>query len=318
MGLSVAFFGTPAFAVPTLDALHRSTHRVAVVVTQPDRPRARGQRVTPSPVKAYAEAHGLPVLQPTRLRDDDVMGALAATGAEIGVVAAYGKILPQRLLDWPSRGLINVHASLLPRWRGAAPIHRAVIAGDAITGVTIMRVVAALDAGPMIDRVETPIGPDETSEALETRLATLGAELLVKTVDRLALGPVEETPQDDALATYASRVERRESQVDWMRPAAAIHNQIRGLQPWPLAAVLFHGRRVLLRQSQVAHTRAVDVEPGVVSRVEPDAIEIAARPGAVRILRLQIEGRPAVDTRAFLNGHPVRVGDRFDPLPDAR
>lgn len=318
MGLSVAFFGTPAFAVPTLDALHRSTHRVAVVVTQPDRPRARGQRVTPSPVKAYAEAHGLPVLQPTRLRDDDVMGALAATGAEIGVVAAYGKILPQRLLDWPSRGLINVHASLLPRWRGAAPIHRAVIAGDAITGVTIMRVVAALDAGPMIDRVETPIGPDETSEALETRLATLGAELLVKTVDRLALGPVEETPQDDALATYASRVERRESQVDWMRPAAAIHNQIRGLQPWPLAAVLFHGRRVLLRQSQVAHDRAVDVEPGVVSRVEPDAIEIAARPGAVRILRLQIEGRPAVDTRAFLNGHPVRVGDRFDPLPDAR
>jgi methionyl-tRNA formyltransferase len=318
MGLSVAFFGTPAFAVPTLDALHRSAHRVAVVVTQPDRPRARGQRVTPSPVKAYAEAHGLPVLQPTRLRDDDVMGALEATGAEIGVVAAYGKILPQRLLDWPSRGLINVHASLLPRWRGAAPIHRAVIAGDAVTGVTIMRVVAALDAGPMIDRVETPIGPDETSDAIEGRLATLGAELLVKVMDRLALGPVEETPQDDALATYAARLERRESQVDWARPAVDIHNQIRGLQPWPLAAVLFHGRRVLLRQSQVAHDRALDVEPGVVSHVEPDAIEVAAQPGAVRILRLQAEGRPAVDARAFLNGHPVRVGDRFDPLPDAR
>ncbi len=318
MGLSVAFFGTPAFAVPTLDALHRSAHRVAVVVTQPDRPRARGQRVTPSPVKAYAEAHGLPVLQPTRLRDDDVMGALEATGAEIGVVAAYGKILPQRLLDWPSRGVINVHASLLPRWRGAAPIHRAVIAGDAVTGVTIMRVVAALDAGPMIDRVETPIGSDETSETLEGRLATLGAELLVKVMDRLALGPVEETPQDDALATYAVRLERRESQVDWARPAVDIHNQIRGLQPWPLAAVLFHGRRVLLRQSQVVHDQVLDVEPGVVSHVEPDAIEVAAQPGAVRILRLQAEGRPAVDARAFLNGHPVRVGDRFDPLPDAR
>ncbi|HWB15551.1 MAG TPA: methionyl-tRNA formyltransferase [Vicinamibacterales bacterium] len=318
MGLSVAFFGTPAFAVPTLDALHRSAHRVAVVVTQPDRPRARGQRVTPSPVKAYAEAHGLPVLQPTRLRDDDVMGALEATGAEIGVVAAYGKILPQRLLDWPSRGLINVHASLLPRWRGAAPIHRAVIAGDAVTGVTIMRVVAALDAGPMIDRVQTPIGPDETSDAIEGRLATLGAELLVKVMDRLALGPVEETPQDDALATYAVRLERRESQVDWARPAVDIHNQIRGLQPWPLAAVLFHGRRVLLRQSQVVHDQVLDVEPGVVSHVEPDAIEVAAQPGAVRILRLQAEGRPAVDARAFLNGHPVRVGDRFDPLPDAR
>jgi methionyl-tRNA formyltransferase len=246
------------------------------------------------------------------------MGALEATGAEIGVVAAYGKILPQRLLDWPSRGLINVHASLLPRWRGAAPIHRAVIAGDAVTGVTIMRVVAALDAGPMIDRVETPIGPDETSDAIEGRLATLGAELLVKVMDRLALGPVEETPQDDALATYAARLERRESQVDWARPAGDIHNQIRGLQPWPLAAVLFHGRRVLLRQSQVAHDRALDVEPGVVSHVEPDAIEVAAQPGAVRILRLQAEGRPAVDARAFLNGHPVRVGDRFDPLPDAR
>jgi methionyl-tRNA formyltransferase len=318
MGLSVAFFGTPAFAVPTLDALHHSAHRVAVVVTQPDRPRARGQRVTASPVKAYAETHGLPVLQPTRLRDDDVMAALEATEAEIGVVAAYGKILPQRLLDWPSRGLVNVHASLLPRWRGAAPIHRAVVAGDAVTGVTIMRVVAALDAGPMIDRAETPIGPDETSDAVEARLATLGAELLVRTIDRLAAGPVDETPQDEALATYAARLERRESQVDWARPATAIHNQIRGLQPWPLAAVLFHGRRVLLRQSQVAHEQPLDVEPGVVSCVEPDAIEIAAQPGAVRILRLQAEGRPVVDTRAFLNGHPVRVGDRFDPLPDAR
>jgi methionyl-tRNA formyltransferase len=317
MGLAVAFFGTPAFAVPTLDALHRSDHRVAVVVTQPDRPRARGHRVTASPVKAFAEAHGLPVFQPARLRDDDVMATLANTGADIGVVAAYGKLLPQRLLDWPARGLVNVHASLLPRWRGAAPVHRAVIAGDPVTGVTIMRVVAALDAGPMIDRVETPIGPDETSETVEARLAGLGADLLVRTLDRMAAGPVEETPQDDTLATYAARLERRESRVDWARPAAAIHNQIRGLQPWPLAAVLFHGRRLLLRQSQVAHDRALDVEPGVVSRVEPDAIEVAARPGAVRLLRLQVEGRPVVDTRAFLNGHPVRVGDRFDPLPDA-
>jgi methionyl-tRNA formyltransferase len=317
MGLAVAFFGTPAFAVPTLDALHRSDHRVAVVVTQPDRPRARGHRVTASPVKAFAEAHGLPVFQPARLRDDEVMATLANTGADIGVVAAYGKLLPQRLLDWPARGLVNVHASLLPRWRGAAPVHRAVIAGDPVTGVTIMRVVAALDAGPMIDRVETPIGPDETSETVEARLAGLGADLLVRTLDRMAAGPVEETPQDDTLATYAARLERHESRVDWARPAAAIHNQIRGLQPWPLAAVLFHGRRLLLRQSQVAHDRALDVEPGVVSRVEPDAIEVAARPGAVRLLRLQVEGRPVVDTRAFLNGHRVRVGDRFDPLPDA-
>ena len=252
-GLRVAFLGTPQFAVPTLEALLASPHPVAAVITQPDRARGRGQRVSDAPVKARAAAAGIPILQPDRLNVPDFRPAFEALRIDLGVVAAYGKILPEWLLLAPRLGMINVHASLLPRYRGAAPIHRAVMAGEPETGVTIMRVVKALDAGPMMARVARPIGPDETSEELERELATAGAGLLVDVVDRLAAGSVSETPQNDAEATYAPRLAREEGVVDWTRSADTIHNQIRGLHPWPHAFSFLGGKRYIFIRSERLH-----------------------------------------------------------------
>jgi methionyl-tRNA formyltransferase len=315
MPLRIVFFGTPVFAQASLEALADSTHPIAAVVTQPDRPRGRGHKIQPAAVKRWAERRGVPVLQPDRLRDDGFRMAVAGLEADLGVVAAYGKLLPPWLLELPRLGTINVHASLLPRWRGAAPIHRAVIAGDRETGVTIMRVVAALDAGPMLSRTVVPIEANETSVELEARLATAGGRLLVETVDRMAAGPVQEVAQDESGVTYASRLERHESRIDWQQPAAVVHNLIRGLQPWPLAAAIYRGRRVLLLGSAVVHEGSASGEPGAIVAVHRDAIDVAADPGVVRLTTVQLEGRPPVAVRAFLNGHPVAVGDRLEPLP---
>src|SRR5687767_3579801 len=224
MPLRVVFFGTPGFAVPTLERLIHSHHPVTGVVTQPDRPRGRGQQVTYGPVKTLAAAVKLPILQPERLARDAFESQLAALKADIGVVAAYGKILPDWLLAAIPRGLLNVHASLLPRYRGASPVHRAVVAGDHETGVTIMRVVKALDAGPMLAHVTVPIGPDDTTTVVEAMLAIKGADLLVEALDAIEAGTAVETPQDDARATYAPKLTKADSLVDWSRPAAQIHN----------------------------------------------------------------------------------------------
>ena len=313
--MRVLFFGTPAFAVPTLDAIATSTHELVGVVTQPDRPRGRGQRLLPSPVKARAAEIGVPVLQPERLRDEGAMAAIRALGADIGVVAAYGRILSQALLDTPPRGMVNVHASLLPRWRGAAPIHRAVMAGDAETGVTIMRVVHALDAGAMISHAATPIDPNETSAELERRLAALGGPLLVDALDRLAAGPVVETAQDEALVTYAARITKEETAVDWSRPARVVHDHIRGVQPWPLASVRLHDRRVRLLRSAVDHEAGQFGAPGMVVRIDADAIAVAALAGTVRLLEVQTDGKPPMSVRAFLSGHRVAIGDCLERPP---
>lgn len=309
--MRVAFFGTPAFAVPTLDALAASSHEPVGVITQPDRARGRGQKVTIAPVKARALALNLPVLQPERLKADEFLRAFDHLGADLGVVAAYGRILPQVLLDRPRFGLLNVHASLLPRWRGAAPVHRAILAGDAESGVTIMRVVLALDAGPMLANTTLHIDPDETSADLEVRLAAAGAQLLIDVLDRLAHGAVTEEPQNESLVTYAARIERADGDVDWARAARTIHNQIRGLHPWPHAAVMLHGKRILLIESRVEHEHGTTTAPGVVLEAGATGLVVAAAPGAVRVLRLQPEGRGAMAVRDFLNGHPVAAGDRL-------
>lgn len=311
MPLRVIFFGTPAFAAPSLEALAASPHRIAGVVCQPDRPRGRGQKIQIEAVKRAALAHRLRVWQPDRLRDPSWLDELRADPPDLAVVAAYGRMLPQILIDLPRLGFINVHASLLPRWRGAAPVHRAILAGDATTGVTIMRVVLALDAGPMLARESTPIAPEETSTDLEARLATLGARLLRDVVDKLAAGPVEETPQDERLATYARKLDRGDSPVDWRRPAQVIHDQIRGLHPWPLALSTLGGRRLLLLRSTVAPADTLSAEPGTIVRIDAEALVIAAHPGAIRLLEVQPEGRRAMGVRDFLNGARVRVGDRF-------
>jgi methionyl-tRNA formyltransferase len=310
----VAFFGTPAFALSTLERLHASAHDVALVVTQPDRPRGRGQRLTPSPVKDFASRHGLPVLQPERLKDDAFVASVVNARLDVAVVAAYGRILPATLLTIPRLGFINVHASLLPRWRGAAPVHRAILAGDRETGVTIMRVVPALDAGPMLAKRAMAIEDDDTSVTLERRLAAAGAELLVQTADRLAAGPVEEHAQDESAVTYASRLERSESRIDWGAPAGIVHNQIRGLQPWPGATVMFGDKRLVLLQS-VVDVRVHRSSPGTVLDVDRDSFVVACVEHAVRVLRVQLEGRGETAVRAFLNGHRLRPGDVLRRLP---
>src|SRR5688500_12997634 len=244
--MRVLMLGTPAFAAATFEALLASQHTVVGLMCQPDRPRGRGQKVLAPATKIIAEAHGIPVLQPLRLKDPELMTQLAALRADIGVVAAYGRLLPDPLIALPARGMINVHASLLPRYRGAAPIQRAVMAGDEVTGVTIMRVVRELDAGPTLAARSMPIGGNDTSVDVERALASAGAAVLVQVLDRMAAGEhVSETPQDDRRATHAPKIERADGLIDWTRPATEIHNQVRGLHPWPHAFSTLNGQRLL-------------------------------------------------------------------------
>jgi len=318
--LRVAFFGTPDFAVPTLHALLRSRHSVVGVVTQPDRPRGRGQRVTDSPVKQVATTRGLPVLQPERLKDEAFLTGMRAWQADLGVVAAYGKILPAAVLDMPRLGLLNVHASLLPRYRGAAPVHRAVIAGDAETGVSIMRVVQALDAGGVFATLTRPIAPDETSADVEADLATLGADLLIHVVDDLAAGKARDTPQDADGATYAHRLQKEEGLMDWRREARALHNQVRGLQPWPMAWTSIGQRRlIVLRTRLVADVPEVAMPPGTVLEITRDAVRVQTGAGALDVLTVQPEGRRAMPARDYAAGHHIGPGACLDvtPLPPA-
>lgn len=310
--MRILFFGTPDFAVPTLRALLDSSHTVVGVVTQPDRPKGRGQKVAPGAVAQVAHAAGLPLLQPARLSDPGVREALAAFGADLGVVAAYGKILPEWLLALPPRGMINVHASLLPAWRGAAPVHRAVMAGDAETGVTIMRVVKALDAGAMLDRVVVPIAPDVTSDVLEHTLAEAGAARLVAVVDRLAAGPVEEVPQDESRVTYAAKITRADSPLDWRAPARAVHDRIRGLHPWPHASVTLGGTRLILHRSTLPGL-PTSAAPGTIVAAGATGVDVAAGDGRlVRVLVLQAEGGKRLGAAEFLAGRPLAPGMAFD------
>ena len=311
--LRMVFFGTPAFAVPTLAALIKSRHTVVAVVSQPDRPRGRGHHLAATPTKELAVLTGIPVLQPTKLRDPAFLDHLASLRPDLGVVAAYGRILPDALLALPRLGMINVHASLLPLYRGAAPVHRAVIAGDAITGVTIMRVVTELDAGPMLDSVTVPVGPDDTSVDVERALATAGAGLLVDVADRMARGPVAETAQDHARATYAPKLLKTESPIDWSLPAQVIHNRVRGLQPWPMASSTLDGLRVLIHRTAVAESRS-DATPGTVIESRGDVLAAAAGDGrVVRILEIQPEGRRVMHAREFLSGRTLAPGVAFGP-----
>jgi methionyl-tRNA formyltransferase len=254
------------------------------------------------------------VFQPQRLKDEDWLDTFRSLGADIGVVAAYGKILPQALLDIPPRGLVNVHASLLPAYRGASPIHRAVMDGEPETGVTIMRVVLALDAGPMLARASLAIGDDETSADVETRLAPLGARLLVDTLDAIAAGTAVETPQDDARATYAPRLTKEEGTIDWSLPARAIHNRVRGLHPWPRAWTTIGLHRLVVLRGSAAQgvESSPGAAPGVVLEAHGDRFVVAAGEGtAYRLTELQPEGRRAMAVREFLAGHPVAAGTRL-------
>jgi methionyl-tRNA formyltransferase len=317
VSVRVLYFGTPAFAVPSLERLLAHPCDVVGVVTQPDRPRGRGQKESVSPVKALALSRGLPVLQPDRLKDEAVLHAIRELAPDLGVVAAYGKILPQVLLDIPRLGLVNVHASILPRWRGASPVHRAVMAGDAETGISIMRVVRELDAGGVFAVRRRPIGPDETSDEVERDLAVIGADLLVTVVDALEAGTARETPQDTSAVTYAPRLTKEEGLIDWQAGAAAIHDKVRGLHPWPHAFTFLDETRVIvLRSRHDGRPAAEGTMPGVVVGIEDDAVVAAGGDGKlVRLVRLQLEGRRPVSGREFAAGTRLKAGRRFGVWP---
>lgn len=310
--LRIAFFGTPGFAVPTFARLVASPHQVVGVVTQPDRPRGRGQRLSDAPVKALAIERGFPVLQPDRLSRDAFEEPFRALSADLGVVVAYGKILPEWLLQVPRLGMVNVHASLLPKYRGAAPIHRAVLNGESETGVTIMRVVKALDAGPMLAHVSRSIGLDDSSDVIERDLAAMGSDLLVGLLTDLAAGHITEIPQNDAEATYAPRLTKEEGLLDFTRPALEIHNRIRGLRPWPTAYTFLRGVRLVLHHARLSGHDAGAAEPGTCVMADGTGITIACGDGrAVDVLQIQPEGRRVMAARDFLSGYGRLTGQRF-------
>ena len=297
--------GTPDFAAVTLEALIAAGHEICGVLTQPDKPRNRN-KVTYSPVKECALAHGIPVYQPLTAKDAETQALVESLHPELTVVVAYGQILPQKLLDVPKFGSVNVHASLLPKYRGAAPIQWAVLDGEAETGVSLMYMTRRLDAGDVIATARTAIGAEETAPELWDRLAELGGELLVATIPHLQDGTVSRTPQDESVFTYAPMLTKAMSPVDWNRSAAAIHNQIRGLQPWPCAVAEIDGRLCKLFRAEIGgETKAV---PGTILRADKQGIEVACGDGrSLRILELQGEGGKRMNAASYLNGHPIRL-----------
>ena len=297
--------GTPDFAAVTLEALIAAGHEICGVLTQPDKPRNRN-KVTYSPVKECALAHGIPVYQPLTAKDAETQALVESLHPELTVVVAYGQILPQKLLDVPKFGSVNVHASLLPKYRGAAPIQWAVLNGEAETGVSLMYMTRRLDAGDVIATVRTAIGAEETAPELWKRLAKLGGELLVATIPHLQDGTASRTPQDESVFTYAPMLTKAMSPVDWNRSAAAIHNQIRGLQPWPCAVAEIDGRLCKLFRAEIGgETKAV---PGTILRADKQGIEVACGDGrSLRILELQGEGGKRMNAASYLNGHPIRL-----------
>ena len=314
--LRIVYFGTPAFAVPSLEALANSRHAVVGLVSQPDRPKGRGHRIQVTPTKEAALARGIPVLQPQRIKTPEFLESIKALQPDLGVVAAYGRIIPDALLQVPRLGMINVHASILPKYRGAAPVHRAVIAGEGATGVTIMRVIAELDAGPTFAMRTRRIGEDETSPDVELALAALGADLLREVVDDIAVGRAVETPQDDSRATFAPKLTKEEGRIDWRLPAARIHDLVRGLQPWPLAATRLAGQRLLIhRTSQIAppDVHGYEGEPGSIVAADPAGIVVLCGDAlALQILQLQPEGSRVMSARDYLAGHKIPPGARLE------
>lgn len=300
--MDLVFLGTPAFAVPTLEALVAAGHAVRCVVTQPDRPSGRGQSLTASPVKETALRLGLPVYQPERIRRPEAVAALADLQPDAMVVVGYGQIIPQSVIDIPPHGIINVHASLLPKYRGAGPVQWAIANGETRTGVTTMRIDAGLDTGDMLLKAESEIGPDETAAELGARLAAMGAALLVETLQRLE--SIVPEKQDPAQATYAPLIKKEDGLIDWRRPAQAIHNRVRGFQPWPGAYTRFRGQQLHVWKSRVAADA-----PGTPGGLLLRPLRAVCGAGTLELLEVQLEGRKRISADAFANGQRISAGD---------
>jgi methionyl-tRNA formyltransferase len=304
------FFGSPAFAVPCLDAT-REVADVVAVVTQPDRPAGRGMGLRPPPVKERAQACGLPVLQPVKVRTGELAAALRELGADVGVVVAYGRILPSGVLDAPRLGCVNVHASLLPRWRGAAPIHWAIVHGDRETGVCLMRMDEGMDTGPVLSCERTAIADDETAGDLSERLSHMGADLLRRDLPRYVAGEIVPRAQPPEGATLAPLLQKQHGRIDWAGSARRVHDRVRGMYPWPGAFTALEATRVKVHRTHVARESGQHGSPGQVVRAEGDALEVACGEGMVAIEELQLDGKRRVSARQFLAGHALRAGVRF-------
>ena len=304
--MRIAFAGTPEFAVPALAALRASRHQLVGVLTQPDRPAGRGRRLEAGPVKQYALEAGLPLAQPASLRTEAGRAALLGWAPELLVVVAYGLILPREALAIPPRGCLNIHGSLLPRWRGAAPIQRALLAGDAVTGVTIMQMDAGLDTGPMLLERRWPIGPTDTSATLHDALARLGADALLEAIAGLESGALAPRPQPAEGVTHAPKIDKAEARVDWREPAPLIDRRIRAYQPWPVAETALDGEQLRLHEARpiadADAARAAGVAPGTVLGLREGALQVACGEGCLAVTRLQRAGRRAVSAREFANG----------------
>jgi methionyl-tRNA formyltransferase len=307
--MKIIFAGTPEFALPVLQVLLDGSHELVAVYTRPDRPSGRGQRLTESPVKRLASRFAIPVCQPGTLRDRDAQAAVDAFRADLMIVVAYGLILPPAVLTMPRLGCINVHASLLPRWRGAAPIQRAILAGDRETGVCLMQMEAGLDTGPVLASAACPIEPDDTGGRLHDRLSVMGAQLLKENLDRYARGELDPREQDDSQASYADKLEKAEAMIDWTMSAEQIARQVRAFNPWPVAETRYSGR-----QLRIWEARPVSIStqhpPGMVLGAGKSGIDVACGVGALRILSVQLAGARQVSSIDFINAHPL-AGVRF-------
>ncbi|RTE65449.1 methionyl-tRNA formyltransferase [Amphritea opalescens] len=298
--LRILFAGTPDFAAASLQALLNAGHQVIGVYTQPDRPAGRGRKLTPSSVKKVALEHDLPVYQPLNFKLAEDREQLASLQADLMIVVAYGLLLPKAVLDAPALGCINVHASLLPRWRGAAPIHRALLAGDSETGVTIMQMDEGLDTGAMLLKRDCPIKPTDTSGELHDRLAEIGAQALLDSLPAIANQTITHETQDDSLACYAHKLEKAEGNIDWQQPATDIARQVRGLSPWPVAFTTLNGATLRVWFAEVGDEPS-SAKPGTVVGCDKKAIIVACGSGTVRLLKIQLPGSKAMDSSAVLN-----------------
>ena len=307
--MNLVFAGTPAFAVPALEALLRAGHRLLAVYTQPDRPAGRGRQLGASPVKQWALKHGIEIRQPEKFAGEETR--LRAEAPDAMIVIAYGQLLPASVLAIPRFGCINVHASLLPRWRGAAPIPRAIEAGDAVTGVSIMQMEAGLDTGPVWAEARIPIHESDTAQTLHDRLAPLGAVTLVTALENLGQGKVNPQTQNEARACYAKKLRKDEAPLDWKQPARVLHRKIRALVPWPVASTAWHGKTLRLWEVGPLPEPSASGAPGTIVRADATGIAVLTGDGVLRLTRLQSEGGKILAAGDFLNGHRLAAGDRL-------
>jgi methionyl-tRNA formyltransferase len=312
--MNIVFMGTPEFALPTLKTLHHSSHSILAVITQPDKPKGRGQKLLVSPIKQYALDSDLPILQPKTVNDPEFIESLKLNRPDAIIVVAFGQILSETFLKIPKQFCINLHSSLLPKYRGAAPIHRAILNGDTKSGVTTMIMDKGMDTGDILLMQETPIHETDTAQTLHDTLSEIGGDLVLETLKRLEENTLLPVPQDHSQATYAAKLKKEEGLVHWEKSATTLSNQVRGLTPWPGTYTLLNKKRLRVLKVQVGEGSPDDT-PGKVARVTDVGIEVGTGQGRLIITELQPEGKKSMSTKSFLAGHKIERGTLFDPIP---